>query len=59
MDRSPCCGVNTTSLADREVPGKGVFMEALEQALEEAGIPLPIIGIKATAEAVEQVLAAL
>lgn len=59
MDRSPCCGVNTTSLADKEAPGKGIFMEALEQALEAAGIPLPIIGIKATDEAVAQVLSTL
>ena len=49
VDRSPCCGVNTTSDQDRELPGRGVFMTALQTALEEAGLTVPVIGIKPSA----------
>ena len=49
VDRSPCCGVNTTSDLDRELPGRGVFIAALQTALEEAELPVPVIGIKPSA----------
>ena len=48
-DRSPCCGVNTTSDQDRELPGQGVFIAALQTALEEAELTVPVIGIKPSA----------
>ncbi len=46
VDRSPCCGVDTTSDQDRELPGRGVFMAALQTALEEAELTVPVIGVK-------------
>ena len=49
VDRSPCCGVNTTSDLDRELPGRGVFIAALQTALEEAELTVPVIGIKPSA----------
>ena len=41
VDRSPCCGVNTTSDQDRELPGRGVFIASLRAALESAGLTVP------------------
>ena len=56
MDRSPCCGVNTTSDQDRELPGRGVFIASLRAALESAGLTVPVIGIKPSApEALDRV----
>ncbi|WP_298017361.1 CD3072 family TudS-related putative desulfidase [uncultured Dysosmobacter sp.] len=54
MDRSPCCGVNTTSDEDRELEGQGVFMAAVLSALEEAGLRVPVVGVKA-ANALERI----
>ena len=59
MDRSPCCGVNTTSDRDRELPGRGVFMEALQAALRAEGLSVPVVGIKAAADAPDRVRALL
>jgi predicted secreted protein len=61
VDRSPSCGVATTSIGGSEQPGRGVFFEALAAALEESGIPLPMIGTKtsepeASLEKVRQLL---
>ena len=56
VDRSPCCGVNTTSDQDRELPGRGVFIASLRAALESAGLTVPVIGIKPSApEALDRV----
>lgn len=62
INRSPSCGVETTSRNDREVAGEGVFMEALRKAMERKGLHIPMIGIKATEtdcalEAIEGVIA--
>ncbi len=46
VDRSPSCGVETTSRGRREEPGRGVFVEILEGLLSERGIALRIIGTK-------------
>ena len=46
VDRSPSCGVATTSLGGSEQPGKGVFFEILTAALENSGLPIPMIGTK-------------
>lgn len=48
VNRSPSCGVNTTSKDNREVEGQGVFMGALCSALKEKGITLDVVGIKGT-----------
>jgi len=48
INRSPSCGVDTTSKVNREVAGRGVFMEELHKELENRKINLNWIGIKAT-----------
>jgi predicted secreted protein len=48
INRSPSCGVNTTSMNDQEVEGKGVFIEELEKELEKRSIKIDNIGIKAS-----------
>ena len=49
INRSPSCGVETTSRHDREVKGQGVFIEALNRELELRGLEVKIAGIKASA----------
>jgi len=48
IDRSPSCGVETTSMGGREVPGRGVFMQALGDELKRRGLVAEMIGIKAS-----------
>ena len=60
VDRSPCCGVNTTSDQDRELPGWGVFIAAIQAAIKAAGLTVPVIGVKPSApDALERVRALL
>ena len=59
VDRSPSCGVNTTSDHDREVSGQGVFLAGLRAALEREGLSIPLVGIKCSTEAVDRVRALL
>lgn len=47
INRSPSCGVETTSDFNREVQGRGVFMEMLENVLDEKEIRIDMIGVKA------------
>lgn len=47
INRSPSCGVNTTSKNNKEVNGEGVFIERLRNKLKEKGININMIGIKA------------
>jgi len=46
IDRSPSCGVNTTSINNQEVEGEGVFIEALRGELEKRSVHIDIVGIK-------------
>jgi predicted secreted protein len=46
IDRSPSCGVETTSRNSLETAGKGVFVAVLEEELMDRGIHLPMIGVK-------------
>lgn len=46
MNRSPSCGVNTTSINNQEVTGEGLFIKALREELEKKDIHLKMIGIK-------------
>ena len=48
IDRSPSCGVNTTSMNNKEVDGEGVFIKTLREELEKKNIHIKIIGIKAS-----------
>ena len=54
-NRSPNCGVETTSDFDREVEGRGAFMEAIGQRLEAAGISVPMLGLKSPDGAAQKV----
>ena len=47
-NRSPNCGVETTSAGNVETAGMGRFMDALSRAMEEAGISIPMTGLKAS-----------
>ena len=48
-NRSPCCGVETTSQEGREVRGEGVFMEKLHTRLRKNGWEdIPMTGLKAS-----------
>jgi predicted secreted protein len=46
INRSPSCGVESTSQNNQEVAGQGLFMEALRIELEENGISLKMAGVK-------------
>lgn len=48
INRSPSCGVELTTRDHQERPGRGVFLEALEQALAQRGIQLPVVGVRAS-----------
>ena len=47
INRSPSCGVETTSANNREVEGEGVFIRALRNELKRNDIQLKFVGIKA------------
>jgi len=47
INRSPSCGVNSTSKDNQEVEGKGVFMEALHKKLQSYDRHVKMVGIKA------------
>ncbi len=46
VNRSPSCGIETTSRSGREESGSGVFIEILATALADRGITLPVAGTK-------------
>ena len=46
VNRSPSCGVETTSKLGKEESGKGVFMKIILETLTKYGIKIPMIGIK-------------
>ena len=48
INRSPSCGVETTSKDNQEVSGEGVFIEALCKELKKEKISVKIAGIKAS-----------
>ncbi len=47
INRSPSCGVDTTSIGNREVEGQGVFIEELKKELEGRNVQTHWVGIKA------------
>ncbi len=47
VNRSPSCGVETTSVHGEETGGTGMFIATLREELDARGISLPMIGIKA------------
>jgi predicted secreted protein len=46
VDRSPSCGIQTTSIDGAERPGQGVFIEILAETLARNGITLRMVGTK-------------
>ena len=46
VNRSPSCGINTTSKANKEIRGYSVLMNELTAMLEREGIEIPVIGTK-------------
>jgi len=46
VNRSPSCGVNTTSANNKEVEGEGVFIRALRHELNRKSIKIKFVGIK-------------
>ncbi len=46
VDRSPSCGVSTTSIAGQEKSGKGVFVQILSEELERQGLVVEMVGTK-------------
>lgn len=47
-NRSPNCGVDTTSNNNAEVKGTGLFIERIFSRLSEKSILIPMIGLKGT-----------
>lgn len=58
-NRSPNCGVDTTSMRDEEVAGKGEFMAELTRRLEAIGLEVPMVGIKGSDDLVSKMRALL
>ncbi len=48
INRSPSCGVETTSKDNREVEGEGVFIEALRSELDRKSIKIKMVGIRSS-----------
>ncbi|MFM2479790.1 CD3072 family TudS-related putative desulfidase [Celerinatantimonas sp. YJH-8] len=46
VNRSPSCGVETTSDENQEQSGQGVFMQQLITRLQQENIVIPMLGIK-------------
>ncbi len=57
VNRSPSCGVETTTRDGKETDGRGVFVEIIENELEKKGINIQMIGSKTSrqAESVERI----
>lgn len=53
-NRSPNCGVNTTSDHNMEITGMGLFIEKISNRLSKENITVPIIGIKAADDIIEK-----
>ena len=47
-NRSPNCGIETTSENNQEVQGMGLFMAGIAKRLNAKEIKIPFIGIKAS-----------
>jgi predicted secreted protein len=53
-NRSPNCGVDTTSDHNREVDGMGLFIEKIHHGLLKEQISIPVLGIKSTDDIIEK-----
>jgi predicted secreted protein len=46
VNRSPSCGIETTSKDNKEIKGNGVFMKSIKEMLVKNGINIPMVGTK-------------
>ncbi|NLJ77594.1 MAG: hypothetical protein GX325_10125 [Peptococcaceae bacterium] len=46
INRSPTCGVNTTSANGVEVEGEGIFIQKIKRELKNLNIEIPFVGVK-------------
>ena len=46
INRSPSCGVESTSKENKEITGQGIFIKELEKVLTKKDIHIPFAGIK-------------
>lgn len=58
-NRSPNCGVETTSDDNREIAGMGLFMQSLADRLKERDLVIPMIGMKSSDNSIEKVISLL
>lgn len=59
INRSPSCGVDTTSNDNKEIGGTGVFVTRIKSALATCNLSIPVTGIKSDNESIERVRALL
>lgn len=50
VNRSPSCGIETTTINGKEQGGRGVFIRIIEEELEKRGINVRMIGSKTSEE---------
>lgn len=50
VNRSPSCGIETTTKDNKEVKGRGVFMELISEACCRGGHSIEMIGVKTSEE---------
>lgn len=53
-NRSPNCGVDTTSDNNEEISGMGLFIEEISHQLSKADISIPLIGLKGNDNIIER-----
>jgi len=46
INRSPSCGIETTSIDGREEPGMGVFMQVIAEELQKEHLEIRMVGVK-------------
>jgi len=46
VNRSPSCGVETTTKDNKEVKGQGIFIEMISEACHRRGLDVRMIGVK-------------
>lgn len=50
VNRSPSCGIETTTIDGKEKEGRGIFIRIIEEEFEKKGIKLRMIGSKTSME---------
>ncbi len=58
-NRSPTCGVETTSDHGEEIEGRGLFIEAIAYRLAQESLAVPMVGVKRPEDAAGKIKALL